>query len=159
MMRWSQSFTSKGYQVYEEVSRHLSFCHFGFIFDIDNIEKGEVLFNYYLFNSTDYFNESICFIETPVYHSVTEQFNEQYSVTQKEFDYYSVVIADFVNETQDILVGYNIYNVKYKMSMLWLWLSIIFIFILLFFGYTTFTLYRQIKITDKRLLFNEKLKN
>ena len=127
--------------------------------NIDNIEKGEVLFNYYLFNSTDYFNESICFIETPVYHSVTEQFNEQYSVTQKEFDYYSVVIADFVNETQDILVGYNIYNVKYKMSMLWLWLSIIFIFILLFFGYTTFTLYRQIKITDKRLLFNEKLKN
>ena len=125
---------------------------------INNIEKGELLFNYYLFNSRDYFNESICFIETPVNHTITEQFNEEISVPQKEFDYYSVVIADFVNETKDILVGYNIYNVKYKMSMLWLWLSIIFIFILLFFGFTTFTLYRQIKVTDKRLLFDEKLK-
>ena len=39
MMHWSQSFTFKGYQVYEEVSRHLSFCRFGFIFDIENIES------------------------------------------------------------------------------------------------------------------------
>ena len=101
-------------------------------------------------------NESICFVEEPVYHEITHDFTVEHNIGKTEFEYQSVVVASFYLDYQYNQLGYNIKDIGYKLSSIWLWLLIIFLFILVFFGFTTFTLYKQIKTTDSKLLLETK---
>ena len=123
---------------------------------ITNVEHLNPIFNYYLFNKTKYMNESICFVEEPVYHEITHDFTVEHNIGKTEFEYQSVVVASFYLDYQYNQLGYNIKDIGYKLSSIWLWLLIIFLFILVFFGFTTFTLYKQIKTTDSKLLLETK---
>ena len=111
----------------------------------------KVQFIYLLYNKTEYFTDSICYIDKPEYAAISFQTNYQYTnKEQKEFDYQSVVIANFYSENYHVLIGYNGSRVYKKYSNIWLWLIIIFVFVIFVFIYTTYLFYKETKVKPKK---------
>ena len=111
----------------------------------------KVQFIYLLYNKTEYFTDSICYIDKPEYAAISFQTNYQYpNKEQKEFDYHSVVIANFYSENYHVLIVYNGSRVYKKYSNIWLWLIIIFVFVIFVFIYTTYLFYKETKVKPKK---------
>ena len=119
---------------------------------ISNGENYSVTFDYYLFPKKNYLKESICFVEEPGYHIKTRDYSIKYhNDLAQELYNQSVVIASIYSHFQTYKMCYNITEIKYSVSLIWLWLLIIFLVIVLFFGYTTFVLYREVNIEKKKM--------
>ena len=121
-----------------------------------------VKYSFYFFETKEYFNSSICFLETPIHFQVTTE--NSFSFDQKEdydYSYRSAVIASFYKDNDQVMIGYNIKPIDHHYSYFYLWLVLIFVFVIIAFGYTTFILYKETKINKKKknivmIEFNEK---
>ena len=119
--------------------------------EIEESMSLKVKFIYLLYNKTEYFTDSICYIDKPEFAAIANQTNYQYkNEEQKEFDYQSVVIANFYSETDHVLIGYNGSRVYKEYSNTWLWLIIIFVFVIVVFIYTTYLFYKETQVKPKK---------
>ena len=119
--------------------------------EIEESMSLKVKFIYLLYNKTEYFTDSICYIDKPEFAAIANQTNYQYkNEEQKEFDYQSVVIANFYSETDHVLIGYNGSRVYKAYSNTWLWLIIIFVFVIVVFIYTTYLFYKETQVKPKK---------
>ena len=113
---------------------------------INNTFELNVNYIYLVLNTKEYYTDSICFIETPIFTTTTTKNYLSTKSSEKEFDYQTVIIATFLNENEKVMIGYNLSGVHNKYSLIWLWIIIVFVFIILFFIYTTITLYKEAKL-------------